>query len=378
MKVTLRTKPLSNGTQSLYLDVYDKGKRKYEYLKLYLVPEVDANAKRENANAKRENANAMKRANELKAQYILGKYKPEIHQGQCPTLMDWLDTYYIYMKEERNVSKAVYDHLHLLRPILDGFLTKIRKQKITVDAFGRSEVLGFLMYMRNWKAEKKGKLYQGTMVAYQQRFVAVFNAAIAEGYIKVNPFDLIKKNERIAKVRSTKDSLTMEEVEKIADVVPVKSEDAEVQRAFLFACFTGIRISDIRELKWSDIKVMGDYKAIIKTQVKTEELVTVPLCMKAMEYLPDQREDEFVFHLPLKTGLRLGLNRIIEASGIDKPVTFHTSRHTFATLTFASGSDLATVSRLLGHTSVATTEIYADVLMDSKVKAINSISDMFK
>ncbi len=371
MKVTLRTKPLSNGTQSLYLDVYDKGKRKYEYLKLYLVPEVDANAKR-------ENANAMKRANELKAQYILGKYKPEIHQGQCPTLMDWLDTYYIYMKEERNVSKAVYDHLHLLRPILDGFLTKIRKQKITVDAFGRSEVLGFLMYMRNWKAEKKGKLSQGTMVAYQQRFVAVFNAAIAEGYIKVNPFDLIKKNERIAKVRSTKDSLTMEEVEKIADVVPVKSEDAEVQRAFLFACFTGIRISDIRELKWSDIKVMGDYKAIIKTQVKTEELVTVPLCMKAMEYLPDQREDEFVFHLPLKTGLRLGLNRIIEASGIAKPVTFHTSRHTFATLTFASGSDLATVSRLLGHTSVATTEIYADVLMDSKVKAINSISDMFK
>ena len=360
MKVTLRTKPLSNGTQSLYLDVYDKGKRKYEYLKLYLVPEVDANAKR-------ENANAMKRANELKAQYILGKYKPEIHQGQCPTLMDWLDTYYIYMKEERNVSKA---------------LTKIRKQKMTVDAFGRSEVLGFLMYMRNWKAEKKGKLSQGTMVAYQQRFVAVFNAAIAEGYIKVNPFDLIKKNERIAKVRSTKDSLTMEEVEKIADVVPAKSEDAEVQRAFLFACFTGIRISDIRELKWSDIKVdikvMGDYKAIIKTQVKTEELVTVPLCMKAMEYLPDQREDEFVFHLPLKTGLRLGLNRIIEASGIDKPVTFHTSRHTFATLTFASGSDLATVSRLLGHTSVATTEIYADVLMDSKVKAINSISEMFK
>ena len=94
--------------------------------------------------------------------------------------MDWLDTYYIYMKEERNVSKAVYDHLHLLRPILDGFLTKIRKQKITVDAFGRSEVLGFLMYMRNWKAEKKGKLSQGTMVAYQQRFVAVFNVQISQ------------------------------------------------------------------------------------------------------------------------------------------------------------------------------------------------------
>jgi integrase len=216
------------------------------------------------------------------------------------------------------------------------------------------------------------------MVAYQQRFVAVFNAAITEGHIKVNPFDLIKKNERIAKVRSTKDSLTMDEVERIADVVPVKKEDAEVQRAFLFACFAGIRISDIRELKWTDIKEMGEYKAIVKIQVKTDELVTVPLCKKAMEYLPDQREDEYVFHLPLKTGLRLGLKRIIDAAGIDSPTTFHTSRHTFATLTFASGSDLATVSRLLGHSSVATTEIYADVLMESKVKAMKGISDLFK
>ena len=371
MKVTLRTKSLSNGVQSIYLDVYDKGKRKYEYLKLYLVPEV-------NANAKRENASAMKKANEIKAQYILGKYRPEVRHGECPTLMDWFDTYYIYMKEERNVSKAVYDHLHLLRPILNGFLTKIRKQNMTVAEFGRNEVLGFLMYMRNWKAEKKGKLSQGTMVAYQQRFVAVFNAAITEGHIKVNPFDLIKKNERIAKVRSTKNSLTMDEVERIADVVPVKKEDAEVQRAFLFACFTGIRISDIRELKWTDIKEMGEYKAIVKIQIKTDELVTVPLCKKAMEYLPDQREDEYVFHLPLKTGLRLGLKRIIDAAGIDSPTTFHTSRHTFATLTFASGSDLATVSRLLGHSSVATTEIYADVLMESKVKAMKGISDLFK
>jgi site-specific recombinase XerD len=97
-----------------------------------------------------------------------------------------------------------------------------------------------------------------------------------------------------------------------------------------------------------------------------------------MEYLPDQREDEYVFHLPLKTGLRLGLKRIIDAAGIDSLTTFHTSRHTFATLTFASGSDLATVSRLLGHSSVATTEIYADVLMESKVKAMKGISDLFK
>ena len=91
-----------------------------------------------------------------------------------------------------------------------------------------------------------------------------------------------------------------------------------------------------------------------------------------------ERENEYVFQLPKRTGFRLGFLRIIKASGIKKSVTFHTSRRTFATLTLASGSDLTTVSRLLGHSSVTTTEIYADVLMDSKVKAINGISDLFK
>lgn len=371
MKVTLRTKPLSNGSESIYLDVYDKGKRKYEYLRLYLVPEVDEKAKR-------MNANAMKKAEEIKAQYILGKHKRQEKSSTSPTLIEWLDQYEKHMKEVRRVSKAVKDHIHLLRPILEGYLTHSRKNNIKIDAFGRKEVLGFLMYMRNWKAEKKGKLSQGTMVSYQQRLIAVFNAAIQEGYIVTNPFELIENHERIQKPAPMPISLSIDEVEKIAHVIPGKEEDAEVQRAFLFGCFTGIRKSDIRDLKWSEIKEIDGGKAIVKIQVKTDLLVVVPLCENALNYLPSKMEDEYVFHLPKRTGLLLGLQRIIKASGIEKPITFHTSRRTFATLTYASGSDLMTVSRLLGHTSVSTTEIYADVMMDSKVRAMQSISDLFK
>lgn len=371
MKVTLRTKPLANGSKSIYLDVYENGKRKYEYLRLYLVPEVDEKAKR-------INANAMKKAEEIKAQYVLGKYKQEENSTATLTLLKWFDQYEKQMKEVRSVSKAVKDHIHLLRPILVGYLTKIKKKKIKLDAFGRNEVLGFLMYMRNWKAEKRFKLSQGTMCAYQQRFIAVFNAAIKEGHITTNPFELIENQERIPKVLTKKDSLSMDEVEMIAQVIPDKEEDAQVQRAFLFGCFTGFRISDIRDLKWSDIKDIDGGKAIVKTQVKTDLLVVVPLCEMAIRYLPDKRESEYVFQLPKKTGFRLGFLRVIKASGIKKSVTFHTSRRTFATLTLASGCDLVTISRLLGHTSVSTTEIYADVMMDSKVKAIQSISDLFK
>jgi len=178
MKVTLRTKPLSNGSQSIYLDVYEKGERRYEYLRLYLVPEVDENTKR-------LNQNALKKANEIKSQFILGRHHPDDNSTITLTLMEWYDEYFRRMREDRKVSKAVHDHLHLLRVILLSFLAEEKKKNIKVDAFGRKEVLAFLKFMKKWKCEKREKLSQGTMLIYQQRFIAVFNAAIVEGYIKI-------------------------------------------------------------------------------------------------------------------------------------------------------------------------------------------------
>lgn len=374
MKVTLRTKKLSNGNESIYLDITDKGERRYEYLRLYLVPEVDATAKR-------LNANAMKKANEIRNKFILGQNKPKAKGKDSDsiaiTLMEWYDEYERHMLQDRNISVAVKDHLHLLRPILEGFLKEKRLKYIKLKAFGRKEVLGFINYMKDWKAEKREKLSQGTMVTYQQRFIALFNAAIEEGLIDRNPFNLIDDKERIQKYIANKEALTMDEVEKFANVTPGKEEDAEVQRAFLFGCLTGLRLSDIRDLEWKDIKLFDDYSAIIKEQVKTGIMVNVPICETAKQYMPEMGEDKNVFHLPKKTGTRLGLIRLVKASGIEKDVTFHTSRHTFASLTFAATSDIATTSRLLGHTSVATTELYADVAMDAKVTAISKLTGLF-
>lgn len=370
MKVTLRTKPLSNGSQSIYLDVYEKGERRYEYLRLYLVPEVDENTKR-------LNQNALKKANEIKSQFVLGRHHPDDNSTITLTLMEWYDEYFRRMREDRKVSKAVHDHLHLLRAILLGFLTEEKKKNIKVDAFGRKEVLAFLNFMKEWKCEKREKLSQGTKLIYQQRFIAVFNAAIVEGYIKMNPFDLIENQERIGKVLANKEGLTVDEVMKFANVTPCKSEDAEVQRAFLFACLTGLRLSDIRDLEWTDIKFFDNHKAIIKYQVKTGVLINVPLCQTSLQYLPERVGDNMVFHLPPRTGTQLGLKRLIEATDIEKHVTFHTSRHTFASLSYEAGTDLKTVSQLLGHTSVVTTELYADVQMSAKVDAINKMKGLF-
>lgn len=369
MKVTLRTKKLSNDNQSIYLDIYDKGKRRYEYLGLYLVPEVDETAKR-------MNANAMAKAQEIRNEFILGKHQSEKRNAQTITLMEWYDEYTRYTKEERNVSKAVFDHLHLLRQILEGFLAKRKQKHIKLTDFGRRELLAFLMYMRGWKAERRGRLSQGTMVTYQQRLIAVFNTAYREGYIERNPFHLIEKKERIGTVIADKQALTIEEMEKFASVTTNKPNDEEVQRVFLFGCLTGLRLSDIIDLKWTDIKDIEGHTYIIKEQIKTGKPVNVPVCETAKKYLSSKHEDIHVFHLPKRTAIGKGLSRLIAASGIKKAVTFHTSRHTFASLTYAATSDLATTSRLLGHSSVASTVIYAEVSMNAKIEAIQRVQDV--
>ncbi len=102
MKVTIRTKELKDGNKSIYLDVYDKGKRKYEYLRLYLVPEV-------NDKAKRQNANSMRQAQKMKAEYVLGTselLRKQEEKSNTMTLHEWMEIYEKRICEERQVSEA--------------------------------------------------------------------------------------------------------------------------------------------------------------------------------------------------------------------------------------------------------------------------------
>lgn len=371
MKVALRTKPLKNGSQSIYLDIYENGERRYEYLRLYLVPEV-------NENAKRSNKNVLAKANEIKNQFVLGKLKFEVKDKSTITLMEWYDEYFRRIKEKPDVSKAVIDHLHLTRPILVDYLTKIKKPHIKLKDFGRKHVIGFLQNMREWKAEKRGKLSSSTMITYQSRFAAMLNAAVCEGYIDQNPIKLLEINEKIVKEESHKEALTMEEVIQFAEVKTNSDTYYNIQQAFLFGCFTGLRLSDIMDLEWSDIKDIGKNGMIIKEQIKTGNLVSVPICDTAARYLPEKAEGQKIFNLPPLTTMRRGLAWIVKASGIEKHVTFHTSRHTFASLTFVANNDLKTVSSLLGHASVETTTIYTDIQLKEKKAAMDKISSLFK
>ncbi len=370
MKVTIRTKELKDGNRSIYLDVYDKGKRKYEYLRLYLVPETSERAKR-------QNENAMRKAHEIKAEYILGTsdlLKPKAKPKEEMTLQTWLDEYNRRIRDERNVSKSIIRQTKCVKAIIESFLSQVHKKNIKIADFGRGEMAGLLKYLGEYTGARGKQYMPSTLKTYQERIVAIFNGALQEGLIAVNPMDKLGKSEVYSTVKGNKQPLTIEEVERIATV---DTKYPIIRDAFVFACLTGLRISDICTLKWDEIKEIAGRPTIVKKQVKTGGVVSVPICDTALRYMPTNNCDEYVFHLPSSRTIQERIHKIAETAGIQKHVTFHTSRHTFATLTFAADGEIKTVSAMLGHKSVATTAIYVDVGFECKAKAINGLSTLF-
>lgn len=152
-----------------------------------------------------------------------------------------------------------------------------------------------------------------------------------------------------------------------------------IKRAALFSALTGIRHVDIKKMKWKEIVKEGDHYRVNFTQQKTKGVEYKPISAQAYQLCGDRRgDDQLVFEgLPAPSWISKPLERWIKAAGITKHITFHTSRHTFATLLISAGSDLYTVSELLGHTSIKTTQIYADVLSETKLDAVNRVTSIF-
>ena len=216
------------------------------------------------------------------------------------------------------------------------------------------------------------------MHLFQLKMNTMLNQAARDGVIKCNPYHLLSRDERIKKPTDQRDFLTREELRRLMEV---ETRSATTKMAFLFSCFTGLRYSDLKQLKWGNIEQSQSGMAIrIEAMKKTEKPVTVPLGTNALAWLPERGDktlDDLVFDIGTCGGCNAALKTMAKRAGINKRVSFHTSRHSFATLTLAATNDIATVSRLLGHTSVATTQIYAEVLMEDKIAAVNKLNGLF-
>lgn len=385
MKITLRSKPVKDGNRSLFLEYYDKGKRTYEFLRLYIIPETDAKAKK-------ENENALKKTQAIKAKRTLhpetiptGAAKERKRTAtECGaenrvTLVEWIDEYTKMLIACGNYSKANINQTATVKDAVMQYLASMHKKDIKLSKIDADFVRGYLAFLSNsyiqkhWKKEVK-PISASTKKVYQTKFVTILNKAVREGRMKVNPFYQLDKREIYHAPKTMREYLTVDELKRFMEVV---TDGKETQRAFVFACFTGLRISDIRALEWTDIKNSGTAPTIVLNQSKTGDMVRVPLGKMALSLLPREHTDSHIFHLPTATAVHTSCRWIAERAGIKKSVSFHTSRHTFATLTLAACENLELVSKLLGHKSVKTTQRYADVLLDRKIEAVSRMINLF-
>ncbi len=364
--VRLRYKQLADGNQSIYLDIYRNGKRRYEFLKLYLVPAT-------NPLQKQLNADTMKAANAIKAQRIIELANDEAgikntQRGKM-LLADWMAA---YKETKRGRSKGLQDQIGVAARLL----VEYDSEKTRLCDVDKDFCNGFIYYLTNVCTTATGKhLAPKTARNYCIAFSAALNKAVRDGLIDSNPFRLIDPDDKIKVPESKRTYLTIDEVKQL-EAAPCGNDD--VKRAFLFCCYCGLRVSDVRRLRWSDIVNDGGQMRVSVVQEKTDTIVTITLPHQATMYLPNRvatTPNGNVFSLPCPTALNKHLDRWIKAAGITKKVTFHASRHTAATMLLTAGVDIYTVSKILGHSEVRTTQVYTKVIDKKRDEAAMKIDE---
>ena len=366
--IRLRMKELSNGSKSLYLDIYRNGKRSYEYLKMYIIPEVDDNARR-------QNKATMIAANAIKSKRIIELTNGEAgikraDDKETMSLLDWMNT---YMENQQKRGKKDGHQIKVAIQILKDYAG----ERVTMEQIDKEFCQGYIDYLLTEYRPMGKPVSRFTAQNYYRVLNGALNAAVRADVIKVNPFTKIGNSDKIRRPESKREYMTIEELRALI-ATPMKNE--AVKQAYLFSCFCGLRISDIIGLKWGNVYVdNGQYRLEVVMQ-KTKETIYLPLSPEALRWMPergDKTSEDHVFDLPSTTHINILLKPWAKAAGIDKRFSFHTARHTFATMMLTLGADLYTTSKLLGHTDVKMTQVYAKIINRKKDEAVNLVNGLF-
>ncbi|MDL2304400.1 site-specific integrase, partial [Bacteroides sp. OttesenSCG-928-D19] len=172
--------------------------------------------------------------------------------------------------------------------------------------------------------------------------------------------------------------LTIDEIKKL---IETDFKHDTIKRAFLFCCLVGLRYSDAASIVWGDISKDNNGDSVLRLRVKkTGREEIFPISDEAMKMLPERgtaSDDDIIFILPKNANANKYIKRWVEAAGIRKRITFHCSRHTAATLNLSLGTPIETVAKLMGHTKIATTQIYAKIVDEKKKEAVSRQNGIF-
>lgn len=335
---------------SLYLDYINNGKRKQERTGLMLLNGKDTRTKLHNKEVM------------IRYTYMQVEKEKQLMDGiasvPLPVRRQKID-FILFIKKymELNPSKERRDTATLRKLIAFNGSDKLPITEVTEE------------YLRRFKNYLESVLSGETPYDYFKYLKMVIKQATKEGWFSTNPAEDIKVSR---KSNEPKSSLTIEELKIL---VNTECPNEVVKRAFLFSCLTGLRYCDIRVLRWSNISEDNILKIV---QVKTNHPLTLSLVDDAVKFAGKRGDkNDLIFPLPTGNGTNKCLRAWLKNAGIDKHITYHSARHSFATNLTISGVDILLTSAAMGHKSLKETPRYIrldDQQVNNAVSRMQSIT----
>lgn len=394
----LMGRALADGRDSLYLEfyfgksevvsrngrAYMKNDRRNEILNLYLwqAPRTPLERKQN-----RETLNIAKRIRFERGQELLERGEGyRLKKNKTVNLLSWMWSYYeSYTKgDKRHIKRAYNCFVDYLTDPEGALLPKpewdeeqraraagikadrVKALRLAPRQLSKNMVGGFVEYLqRRFRGD-------GPHTAYS-RFKKIIKAAVEADVISKNPCAgiVIKIDNGALK----KDILSMEEIRRLV-ATHYAGENGDIRRAFIFCLYSGMRYCDVKDLTYANVDAANRLLKFEQAKTKGHSAasgVVIPLNEGLLRLLGAGKRNERVFRLPSHTMCLKALRHWTARAGIDKHITWHCARHSFAVNILNNGANIKTVASLLGHSSLEHTEKYTRAVDSLKEAAINSL-----
>lgn len=296
-------------------------------------------------------------------------------------------------KQERTILQVIQEHNDEAKQLIGKdfveitwrryetmkrYLGELIKHKYGVDDLPLSDFTGEVIRAYEIYLKTEKELCQNTLIRYMKALKKIINRCLANDWIQKNPFARIKFREE----PTEPEFLTLEEVDRIYNCNPGSKRLEVIKDMFLMSAFTGLAFTDVSQLTEDHIITDNDgNKWIRKPRQKTKQMSNIPLLDVPLAIIEKYQGDKkaakkgVLLPIPCNQVMNRYLKEIATICKINKHLTMHTARHTYATICLSQGVSLKNVSKMLGHASVKMTERYARVLDSSILHDMNAIRD---
>lgn len=378
----LGAKVLSDGRESLFLDFYlgydmavssKTGKEykrvnnKREYLSLYLWQAPRTPMERQQ---NKETLEVAKRLRFERGQQLLEDAEGyRLKKDRDINFLDWMWAYYeAYTKaDKRHIKRAYTVFIDFLNATTEyaKFANRLKPQQLTKEM-----MVAFTEYLQ-------GRFVGDGAHTLYARFKKVVKAAVEVDVMRKNPTSMVSI--KVDNGTLKKDILSQDEIVCLIDT-HYPGENPNIRRAFIFCLYCGLRWCDVKELTFANVDYSNRLLRFEQAKTKghsTASSVVIPLNDGLLSLIgqpsTEGNRDEVVFPLPSHNMCLKALRHWTKRAGIEKHITWHCARHSFATNILSNGANIKTVASLLGHSSLQHTEKYLRAVDSLKEAAINSL-----